>query len=228
MERDPHQHRRYSWPRRLSVVRLSVFLAWLMALRAGRCSRRPNAADQVRAGESSGLGLKPIVVSTRSISQSSAPTKCRMRRFDLFGRLVLTKASWISHACSASAKAGWAAWTRRADRRHGSAVRRDRQPYVPHQMSMLTGRSPCWRQRLRRPISGPHADGRIESGTIVANWPGPCVARRQRSMKAGVITKILAFRGLDVRPVTERALAISWRWRGFPKPPSRTPSLLPK
>ena len=77
------------------------------------------------------LGLKPIVVVNKVDKPEQRAYEVQDETFDLFGALGANEGQLDFPCVFASAKAGWASMDPdEKTGRHGSAVRRDRQPYL--------------------------------------------------------------------------------------------------
>jgi GTP-binding protein len=75
---------------------------------AGRCRRRPDAADQVRHAKALALGLRPIVVLNKVDKPDAEPDRALDEVFDLFAALDANEDQLDFPHLYASGRAGWA------------------------------------------------------------------------------------------------------------------------
>ena len=149
-------------------------------------------------------GLKPIVVINKIDRADARPVEVHNEIFDLFAALDASDAQLDFPTLYASGRAGWAV----ADL---SDARKDLVPLfdlilshvpppvadaaAPFAMLVTTLENDSYLGRV--------LTGRIHSGVARVNMPVKSLSRDNRTIETARLTKLLAFRGLERRPIEE-------------------------
>ena len=149
-------------------------------------------------------GLRPIVVVNKIDRSDARPIEVHNEIFDLFAALDATDEQLDFPTLYASGRAGWAVADLAEERvdlaplfelivRHVKPPRAD--PTAPFAMLVTTLESD--------PYLGRVLTGRIHSGVARLNMPVKSLSRDGAVIETARLTKLLAFRGLDRRPIEE-------------------------
>ncbi len=149
MEGQAHQHRRHARPRRFRRRGRAYPVDGRRRGAAGRCRRRPDAADQVRDLQGAGTGSAPHRGAEQGRqARCRAGPRARTKCSTCSPTSAPTTTSLISRVMYASGRSGWADMDLDGPRtRPWRAVRPDRRsrpcagPVVRH----VTSPSACWR-----------------------------------------------------------------------------------
>jgi len=150
------------------------------------------------------LGLKPIVVVNKVDKPDARPFEVQDEAFDLFAALDANDDQLDFATVFASAKAGWAALEPEDDGTGMAALfdlivervpEPDAEADAPFSMLATTLEADPYLGRL--------LTGRIHSGRVQANATVQAIGRDGTPVEHTRITKLLAFRGLERKPVDE-------------------------
>jgi GTP-binding protein len=149
------------------------------------------------------IGLRPIVAINKIDRADERHIEVANEVFDLFAALDASEEQLDFPILYGSAKQGWMAAAPEGPRDNMAPlfdmiVRHVRPPQVengPFRMLVTTIEA--------NPFLGRVLTGRIRSGSIKANQAVKALSRDGQTVEQGRISKVLAFRGLDRRPVDE-------------------------
>jgi GTP-binding protein len=149
------------------------------------------------------IGLRPIVAINKIDRADERHIEVANEVFDLFAALDASEEQLDFPILYGSAKQGWMAAAPEGPRDNMAPlfdmiVRHMRPPQVengPFRMLVTTIEA--------NPFLGRVLTGRIRSGSIKANQAVKALSRDGQTVEQGRISKVLAFRGLDRRPVDE-------------------------
>ncbi|HKS88865.1 MAG TPA: translational GTPase TypA [Stellaceae bacterium] len=155
-------------------------------------------------GKALARGLRPIVVINKVDRPDARPEAVHNEVFDLFALLDASEAQLDFPTLFASGRDGWA--VPRLD-----LARRDLAPlfelivrHVPRPAADLDAPFAMLATTLDYdPFLGRVLTGRVHSGTARLNMPVKSLARDGSTIEQARLTKLLAFRGLDRRPIEE-------------------------
>src|SRR5438105_1418271 len=149
------------------------------------------------------VGLKPIVAINNVDRSDARPSEVANEVFDLFAALDASEEQLDFPVLYGSAKEGWMA--ARADGPKESmaplfdlVISHVAPPQVEEGPFRLLGTI-----LEANPYLGRLVTGRIVSGSIKPNQPAKVLDRNGRLIEQGRVTKVLAFRGLEQRPIEE-------------------------
>src|SRR5205085_2185029 len=149
------------------------------------------------------VGLKPIVAINKVDRSDARPSEVANEVFDLFAALDASEEQLDFPSLYGSAKEGWMA--ARADGPKESmaplfdlVIRHVAPPQVEDGPFRLLGTI-----LEANPYLGRLVTGRIVSGSVKPNQPAKVLDRNGRLIEQGRVTKVLAFRGLEQRPIEE-------------------------
>jgi GTP-binding protein len=147
-------------------------------------------------------GLRPIVVINKVDRPDARPVEVHNEVFDLFAALEASEAQLDFPTLFASGRAGWAV-AELGDERRDLAPLFDRiAAHVPPPAA--DGEAPFAMLATildYDPYLGRVLSGRIHSGTARVNMPVKSLGRDGRVVETARLTKLLAFRGLERRPI---------------------------
>ena len=150
------------------------------------------------------VGLKPIVVINKVDRPDARPTQVANEVFDLFAILDASEEQLDFPVLYGSAKQGWMATTLDGPRDLGMAplcdliIRHIAEPKVEEGPFRMLGTI-----LEANPYLGRLVTGRITSGSIKPNQMAKVLDRHGKLIETGRISKVLAFRGLERRPIEE-------------------------
>ena len=150
------------------------------------------------------VGLKPIVVINKVDRPDARPEQVASEVFDLFAVLDASEEQLDFPVLYGSAKQGWMATTLDGPRDLGMAplcdliIRHIAEPKVEEGPFRMLGTI-----LEANPYLGRLVTGRITSGSIKPNQMAKVLDRHGKLIETGRISKVLAFRGLERRPIEE-------------------------
>ena len=154
-------------------------------------------------------GLKPIVVINKVDRPDARPEAVHNEIFDLFALLDANEAQLDFPTLFASGREGWAVSTLNASRRDLAPLFELIVAHVPPPGFGSGGADPDAPFSMLAttldydPYLGRVLTGRIHSGVARINMPVKSLARDGRTIEQARLTKLLAFRGLERRPIEE-------------------------
>jgi GTP-binding protein len=149
-------------------------------------------------------GLRPIVVINKIDRSDARPTEVHNEIFDLFAALDATDEQLDFPTLYASGRSGWAVWDLNDERKDLVSlfeliVKHVRPPEgdvsAPFTVLVTTLEND--------PYLGRVLTGRIHSGVARMNMPVKSLSRDGKEIETARLTKLLAFRGLERRPIDE-------------------------
>ena len=150
------------------------------------------------------VGLKPIVVINKVDRPDARPEQVASEVFDLFAVLDASEEQLDFPVLYGSAKQGWMAASPEGPKDLGMAplcdliIRHIAQPTVEEGPFRMLGTI-----LEANPYLGRLVTGRITSGSIKPNQMAKVLDRHGKLIETGRISKVLAFRGLERRPIDE-------------------------
>ena len=149
-------------------------------------------------------GLRPIVIINKIDRSDARPVEVHNEIFDLFAALDAEEAQLDFPTLYASGRAGWAV-TDLADPRVDLTVLFDLiLKHVPPPTAVHDAPFAMLSTTLEYdPYLGRVLTGRILQGQARVNMPLKAISRDGKVIEEGRLTKLLAFRGLDRRPIEE-------------------------
>src|SRR5712672_2625783 len=150
------------------------------------------------------MGLKPIVVINKVDRSDARPTQVVNEVFDLFAALDASEEQLDFPVLYGAAKEGWMAASPEGPKDLGMAplcdliIRHIAQPTVEEGPFRMLGTI-----LEANPYLGRLVTGRITSGSIKPNQMAKVLDRHGKLIETGRISKVLAFRGLERRPIDE-------------------------
>ncbi|HZL58924.1 MAG TPA: translational GTPase TypA [Stellaceae bacterium] len=149
-------------------------------------------------------GLRPIVVINKVDRSDSRPYAVHDEVFDLFAILEATDAQLDFPTLYASGRAGWAVTKLEDERKDLTALFDLILAYVPPPDSQPEQPFAMLATTLEYdPYLGRVLTGRIHKGRAKVNMPLKAMSRDGVTIEETRLTKLLAFRGLDRKPVEE-------------------------
>jgi GTP-binding protein len=149
------------------------------------------------------IGLKPIVAINKVDRSDARPSEVANEVFDLFAALDASDEQLDFPVLYGSAKEGWMAGAPEGPKETMAPlfdliIRHVAQPRVEEGPFRLLGTI-----LEANPYLGRLVTGRIVSGSIKPNQPAKVLDRNGKLIETGRVTKVLAFRGLEQRPIEE-------------------------
>ena len=147
-------------------------------------------------------GLRPIVVINKVDRPDARPVEVHNEVFDLFAALEASEAQLDFPTLFASGRAGWAVAELGDERRDLAPLFARIAAHVPPPAA--DGEAPFAMLATildYDPYLGRVLSGRIHSGTARVNMPVKSLGRDGRVVETARLTKLLAFRGLERRPI---------------------------
>jgi GTP-binding protein len=150
------------------------------------------------------VGLKPIVVINKVDRPDARPEQVASEVFDLFAILDANEEQLDFPVLYGSARYGWMATSPEGPKDLGMAplcdliVRHIAPPYVEEGPFRMLGTI-----LEANPYLGRLVTGRITSGSIKPNQMAKVLDRHGKLIETGRVSKVLAFRGLERRPIEE-------------------------
>jgi GTP-binding protein len=149
-------------------------------------------------------GLKPIVVVNKIDRSDARPNEVHNEIFDLFAALDATDEQLDFPTLYASGRAGWAVPDLRDERKDLVPLFELILSHVKPPEADLTAPFTVLVTTLENdPYLGRVLTGRIHSGIARMNMPVKSLSRDGKVIETARLTKLLAFRGLDRRPIEE-------------------------
>src|SRR5215471_16307269 len=149
-------------------------------------------------------GLKPIVVINKVDRPDARPSEVHNEIFDIFAALDATEAQLDFPTVFASGRHGWATAELDAPREDLCALFELILEHVPPPSADHGSPFSMLATTLDYdPYLGRVLTGRIHSGVARINMPVKSLARDGRTIEQARLTKLLAFRGLERRPIEE-------------------------
>jgi GTP-binding protein len=149
-------------------------------------------------------GLKPIVVVNKIDRSDARPNEVHNEIFDLFAALDATDAQLDFPTLYASGRAGWAVPDLKDERKDLVPLFELILSHVEPPEADLTAPFTVLVTTLENdPYLGRVLTGRIHSGIARMNMPVKSLSRDGKVIETARLTKLLAFRGLDRRPIEE-------------------------
>jgi GTP-binding protein len=149
------------------------------------------------------VGLKPIVAINKVDRSDARPSEVANEVFDLFAALDASEEQLDFPVLYGSAKEGWMAARAEGPKESMAplfdlVIRHVAPPQVEDGPFRLLGTI-----LEANPYLGRLVTGRIVSGSVKPNQPAKVLDRNGRLIEQGRVTKVLAFRGLEQRPIEE-------------------------
>jgi GTP-binding protein len=149
------------------------------------------------------VGLKPIVAINKVDRSDARPSEVANEVFDLFAALDASDEQLDFPVLYGSAKEGWMAQGFEGPKESMAPlfdliIRHVAPPRVEEGPFRLLGTI-----LEANPYLGRLVTGRIVSGSIKPNQPSKVLDRNGKLIETGRVTKVLAFRGLEQRPIEE-------------------------
>jgi GTP-binding protein len=150
------------------------------------------------------MGLNPIVVINKVDRSDARPTEVVNEVFDLFAALDATEEQLDFPILYGSAKEGWMAEKVEGPKDHGMkplfelVLRHVGPPQIEDGPFRMLGTI-----LEANPYLGRIVTGRITSGVVKPNQSVKVLDRNGNLIESGRVTKVLAFRGLERRPIEE-------------------------
>jgi GTP-binding protein len=149
------------------------------------------------------VGLKPIVAINKVDRSDARPSEVANEVFDLFAALDASEEQLDFPSLYGSAKEGWMAQASEGPKESMAPlfdliIRHVAPPQVEEGPFRLLGTI-----LEANPYLGRLVTGRIVSGSIKPNQPAKVLDRNGKLIEQGRVTKVLAFRGLEQRPIEE-------------------------
>src|SRR6266550_5657302 len=149
------------------------------------------------------VGLKPIVAINKVDRPDARPQVVANEVFDLFAALDASEEQLDFPVLYGSAKEGWMAQASEGPKESMAplfdlVIRHVAPPRVEEGPFRLLGTI-----LEANPYLGRLVTGRIVSGSIKPNQPAKVLDRNGKLIETGRVTKVLAFRGLEQRPIEE-------------------------
>jgi GTP-binding protein len=150
------------------------------------------------------LGLRPIVVVNKVDRHDARPQEVVDEVFDLFVSLDASDEQLDFPVLFGAARDGWLSEDVNNKTEDCKALFRLMHKYVPHPKVESDAPFSMLATTIEKDnFLGRMITGRIYSGTVKTNQPVKVMDRNGNLIETGRIAKILAFRGLDRRPVDE-------------------------
>jgi GTP-binding protein len=149
-------------------------------------------------------GLSPIVVINKIDRSDARPTEVHNEIFDLFAALDATDEQLDFPTLYASGRAGWAVWDLNDERKDLVALFELILKHVKPPSADINAPFAMLATTLENdPYLGRVLTGLIHSGVARMNMPVKSLSRDNKVIETARLTKLLAFRGLDRRPIEE-------------------------
>ncbi len=149
-------------------------------------------------------GLKPIVVINKVDKPDQRAQEVENEVFDLFALLDATEEQLDFHSIFASAKNGWASESLDGPRESLAPLFERIVNHVAPPVADSDGPFAMLATTLEAdPYLGRVLTGRIQSGVAKLNAPVKALSADGRVIEQGRLTKLLAFRGLERKPIEE-------------------------
>src|SRR5579883_1272939 len=199
LARAARQHCRYARPRRFWRRGRAHPRHGRRRPGSGRRRRRPDAADQIRARQGVAPGAAPDRRDQQGRPAGCAPGRGAQRglRF-VCGPRGERGAARLSDPVRLGARRLGGCRTGRRAARFGAAVRPDRRACAAAREAPFAMLATILDYD---PYLGRVLSGRIHSGTARVNMPVKSLGRDGRVVETARLTKLLAFRGLERRPI---------------------------
>ena len=149
-------------------------------------------------------GLKPIVVINKIDRADARPNEVHNEIFDLFAALDADDEQLDFPTLYASGRAGWAVWDLKDERKDLVPLFDLILKHVKPPEADATAPFAMLATTLENdPYLGRVLTGRIHSGVARMNMPVKSLSRDGKVIETSRLTKLLAFRGLERRPIDE-------------------------
>jgi GTP-binding protein len=149
-------------------------------------------------------GLKPIVVINKIDRSDARPTEVHNEIFDLFAALDANDEQLDFPTLYASGRAGWAVWDLADARKDLVPLFEIILKHVKPPVADAAAPFAMLATTLENdPYLGRVLTGRIHSGVAKMNMPVKSLSRDGKAIETARLTKLLAFRGLERRPIDE-------------------------
>ena len=149
-------------------------------------------------------GLRPIVVINKIDRSDARPTEVHNEIFDLFAALDATDEQLDFPTLYASGRAGWAVWDLNDERKDLVSLFELIVKHVKPPVGDVNAPFAVLVTTLENdPYLGRVLTGRIHSGVARMNMPVKSLSRDGKEIETARLTKLLAFRGLERRPIDE-------------------------